>query len=124
MTLSRDLLTRIRAALEDEVECTSLRAVARELEMSATGLRKFLDGTRPHGATSQRVLGWYLRHATRRGERDAELASAALEGLVGPAARVVPELAPRLLALLAAGYQAAGLEEPGWVEVREKVGME
>ncbi|HLL45214.1 MAG TPA: hypothetical protein VK399_00830 [Longimicrobiaceae bacterium] len=124
MTLSRDLLTRIRAALEGEVERTSLRAVARELRLSATGLRKFLDGTRPHEATCRRALGWYLRYATRRGETDAEMATAALELLVGPAARAVPELVPRLLALLAAGYQAAGLEGPGWVEVREKVGME
>lgn len=121
MTPSRDLLTRIRAALEEEVGRTSLRAVARELEMSATGLRKFLDGTQPHSATCERVLAWYLRHAARCGEMDAELATAALEVLVGPAARAAPELVPQLLGLLASGYQAAGLVEPGWLVTRERV---
>ncbi len=121
-TLSHDLLTRIREALSVEVERTSLRAVARELTMSATGLRKFLNGTRPHGATSYRVLGWYLRHAVHRGEADAELAAAALEVLVGPAARALPDLVPRVVSLLACGYQAAGLEVPTWTAIGAEVG--
>ena len=122
MTLSHDLLTRIRGALTAEVERTSLRAVARELTMSATGLRKFLDGTRPHGATCYRVLGWYLRYAARRGEADAELAAAALEVLVGPAARALPALVSQVMDLLAHGFQAAGLEVPAWTGMWAKVG--
>jgi hypothetical protein len=90
--------------------------------MSATGLRKFLNGTRPHGATCTRVLGWYFHRAARRGEADAELAAAALEVLVGPAARAVPDLVPQFLGLLAHGYQAAGMEVPGWTTMRVEVG--
>jgi hypothetical protein len=42
-------LARLRTALENEIQRSALRAVAREVRMSATGLSNFLAGTKPYG---------------------------------------------------------------------------
>jgi hypothetical protein len=51
---------RIRAALREEIERSTLRAVARCIPMSPTGLQGFLDGTIPYGPTLERLRDWFL----------------------------------------------------------------
>ena len=49
-----------RIALASEIERTTLRAVARKVGMSPTGLTKFLDGGQPYGPTVARLRRWYF----------------------------------------------------------------
>jgi hypothetical protein len=56
-------LERFRIALNGAIERSSLRAVAGEVGMSASGLTKFLQGGTPYGKTVQRLHAWYQRAA-------------------------------------------------------------
>lgn len=49
-------------ALEERVDTTSLRAVAREVGMTASGLQKVLEGREPYRRTLQKLRAWYARH--------------------------------------------------------------
>src|SRR6476661_8499936 len=69
----------IREVASARVQATSLRRVAREIGMSPTGLRKFLDGTEPYTPTLHRLRVWYVRYAATPADEVAkEEASAAL----------------------------------------------
>src|ERR1044071_4560951 len=57
-------MARIREAVAERVAASSLRAVATEIGMSWSGLRKFLRGGSPHRATAQKLLAWY--HESRK----------------------------------------------------------
>jgi DNA-binding phage protein len=107
----------LRQVTAQRVAATSLRKVAREIGMSATGLSKFLDGNAPYLPTLNRLRNWYLRHAaTPAGTLSQEDAYAAL-GLL------VHDLAPdarqgaieAMLACMREGYQRSGQDEPEWV---------
>jgi hypothetical protein len=56
----------IREEIAARVNATSLRRVAREVGMSPTGLRKFLDGADPYSPTVHRLRVWYLKFAIER----------------------------------------------------------
>jgi hypothetical protein len=84
----------IRAALAEAIERTSLRAVARNLDMSPSGLRKFLDGTEPYTPTMRRVREWYSRWA------------------VTDAGRILIDRVDALVALAHPGRQGEGAEGP------------
>lgn len=56
-------LEQAREAVAEAVEQGSLRRVAREIGMSPTGLKKFLDGTDPYGPTLRKLVPWWERHA-------------------------------------------------------------
>lgn len=58
---SRQEMERIRAALYVEIQSSSLRTVASQVEMSPTGLQKFIDGTVPYTRTLTRLRTWYSR---------------------------------------------------------------
>lgn len=81
----------LREAARRHVDATSLRQAAREIGMSPTGLRGFLDGADPYGKTTRKLTQWFVRVAEhRRDEVMADAASAALSLLVqhfSPAAR-------------------------------------
>jgi DNA-binding phage protein len=107
----------LRQVTAQRVADTSLRKVAREIGMSATGLSKFLDGNAPYLPTLNRLRNWYLRHAARpAGTLSQEDAYAAL-GLL------VHDLAPdarqgaieAMVACMREGYQRSGQPEPEWV---------
>ncbi|MEX2611102.1 MAG: hypothetical protein WEA24_14240 [Gemmatimonadota bacterium] len=51
---------RLRDAVAVRVRYRSLRQVAREVGMSPTGLRKFLDGSEPYSATRLKLEHWYV----------------------------------------------------------------
>jgi hypothetical protein len=46
----------------------SLRALAREIPMSPSGLHKLLNGTTPYLPTREKLQRWYVRHASNVGE--------------------------------------------------------
>jgi hypothetical protein len=78
-------LNALRDALQQRVKLTSLRATARELGMSPTGLRGFIDGTEPYVKTLRRARVWLAERVQSEGDQD--LADArAIEVLVSPLA--------------------------------------
>lgn len=107
----------IREVLTARVNATSLRRVAREVGMSPTGLRKFLDGTDPYSPTVHRLRVWYLQFANNPGpELEKEAASAALAVLthdLSPTPRA--EAADGVLDAVGRGYEQSGRRRPGWV---------
>ena len=60
----------IRNALAESTEVRGLRATARELRMSASGLRNFIEGTAPYGKTLRRAQAWYAEWSHRHGSLD------------------------------------------------------
>ncbi|HLM67397.1 MAG TPA: hypothetical protein VK358_07715, partial [Longimicrobium sp.] len=73
----------LRETAQARVENTSLRSVAREIGMSPTGLKKFLQGTAPYSPTLRRLRNWYVQYAAvQSGEVQTQDATAALAVLV------------------------------------------
>lgn len=72
------LLQRIRAAATAATERSSLREAARDVGMSPTGLRNFLDGATPYARTFVKLRSWYLRKGSRREEISAGDARASI----------------------------------------------
>jgi len=104
---------RIRAAVAAEVARSTLRAVARRVGMSPSGLRKFLEGTKPYAPTLDRLRSWYFHAAGVHRMTPADIA-AVLRGLV----LTLPEPATGVVNLLAAvetSYEQAGMYPPEWV---------
>ena len=111
----------LRDAAAALVERSTLRGAAREIGMSPTGLKKFIQGTDPYGPTKRRLRKWYLVHASPAAEVERDDATAALSVLtfdLAPKPR--REAADRMLDCLAQGYDATGRQRPEWVaELRE-----
>ena len=73
----------LREAARLYVDATSLRHAARDIGMSPTGLRGFIDGADPYVKTTRKLTEWYVREIqNRNAELSAESASAALSLLV------------------------------------------
>lgn len=119
-------ISHLREIAAARVGATSLRRVAREIGMSPTGLRKFLDGAEPYAPTVHRLRVWYLRFAMTPSpaEIGPEDASAALAVLVHD----LPETPGRqaadgMLESLGRSYEASGRGRPTWVaELRRRYG--
>lgn len=115
----------LREMAAARVESTSLRGVAREIGMSPTGLKKFLQGTAPYSPTVRRLRKWYLQHAALpSGEvtyQDATAAIAVLtHDLPGEPRRETGEC---VLECVARGYDLTGGGRPRWVaELRAEYG--
>lgn len=62
-------LDAVREAAREAVDASSLRAVAREIGMSPTGLDRILGGSRPYRAITRKLNVWYLRTMRARGQR-------------------------------------------------------
>jgi hypothetical protein len=107
----------LREVAAARVEATSLRRVAREIGMSPTGLRKFLDGTDPYAPTLHRLRVWFVRFAaTPATEVAREEASAALAVLTHDLSPTPKRIAANgVLDTLARGYDASGRARPGWL---------
>lgn len=113
----------LRESAQARVENTSLRSVAREIGMSPTGLKKFLQGTSPYSPTLRRMRHWYVQYAAVQGGAvHREDASAALSVLVhdlNPDSRTVT--ASCVLDCVEKGYQRSGQQRPVWMsELREQ----
>lgn len=115
--LRSSVVRHLRNAAIARVENTSLRRVAREIGMSPTGLKKFLQGTAPYSPTLHRLRNWYIRsRADEEGHVDMADASAALSVLLhdlAPGAR--SEVAHRILESLGDGYVTSGKAHPSWL---------
>jgi hypothetical protein len=73
----------LREAARLYVDATSLRHAARDIGMSPTGLRGFLDGSDPYVKTTRKVSEWFVREIqNRNAELSTESAGAALSLLV------------------------------------------
>jgi len=63
----RPLVEAIREAVKLAIEATSLRAVARAVDMSPMGLKHFAAGTQPYSATFRKLTAWYAVHQAEAG---------------------------------------------------------
>lgn len=106
---------RYREAVRQAIAGSTLRAVAKEVGMSPTGLQKFLDGTNPYGKTKERLRFWYYRQAgfSSFGVEDAAFI---LRRLVGTLPAPDHGVAGVLEAVEVA-YQRAGMMAPEWVRL-------
>jgi transcriptional regulator with XRE-family HTH domain len=122
---ARSSIEHLRASAAARVDNTSLRAVAREVGMSPTGLRKFLEGTAPYAPTLRRLRSWYIRFGGSAGGLvGVEEALAALSLLVQdlPAAERAAA-ADRAVETVAESFRNAGRPLPQWVSpLRPRLG--
>jgi len=73
----------LRQAARIYVDATSLRHAARDIGMSPTGLRGFIDGADPYVKTTRKLTEWYVREIqSRSAELSRESAGSALSLLV------------------------------------------
>ena len=115
----------LRQAARLYVDATSLRNAAREIGMSPTGLRGFIEGADPYLKTKRRLTEWYVRELeTRSAELTAESARTALSLLLKhypPARR--DEAAAEVLVVLDHWCRTTETPQPGWLgELQEEVG--
>lgn len=120
------LIPQMREAVVERVERTSLRTAAREIGMSPSGLKKFLDGNMPYTKTIHRLRRWYLQHtAQKREELSDEDAFAALRVLVfdlPPSAQA--NTVDAMLRCMEEAYVRTHREIPPWVaEMRARYGI-
>lgn len=107
----------LREAVLARAENTSLRNVAREVGMSPTGLKKFLQGTSPYSPTLRRLRIWYVQYAARSSSgleyQDARAALTVLMHDLTPEAR--RSTTHRFISSLARGYDDSGISPPSWI---------
>jgi hypothetical protein len=107
----------LRDAAAGHVANTSLRNVAREVGMSPTGLKKFLEGTAPYAFTVRRLRSWYVRHHAAQpspvGMEDAGAALGVLVHDLHPTPR--KQAALSVLEAVGRGYEESGKTRPAWV---------
>ena len=110
-------LERMRESVAIRVQATSLRAVARQVGMSPTGLEKFLRGGTPYARSRQKLHDWWMREgSTPRAEVTSEGVSVALGALVRDLAPPFRDEAVRdLLRTLLAAYASRG-PVPAWLD--------
>ena len=117
----------LRETAAGRVENTSLRSVAREIGMSPTGLKKFLQGTAPYSPTVRRLRNWYVQYAAKLDHVvERHVASAALSVLVHDLPQASRgQTAACVLDCVGRGFVDRGLSQPGWVaELRQEYGPE
>lgn len=117
-------LDRLREAVGERVQATSLRAVARQVGMSPSGLHKFLSGGVPYQKSRRKLFEWLHRESTGEAGREAAPAlEGALESLVRdlPFERREAALAA-LVDTLRALYETHGGEAPAWIAELEGTG--
>jgi hypothetical protein len=106
----------IREAARLAVEAVSLRAVAREVGLSAMGLSHFIGGRSPYPATLRKLNAWYVGWAARRPGVTADTARASLAVLVNDLPEALrDQTAAKLLGTLSAAYRESGVPPPAWV---------
>jgi hypothetical protein len=112
----------LRQAARLYVDATSLRHAARDIGMSPTGLRGFIDGADPYVKTTRKLSEWYIREIqSRNAELSRESAAAALSLLVKhlPEAEREPTT-DELLAILERRCRETSTPRPVWLaDLRE-----
>lgn len=110
-------LERLRETVALRVQATSLRAVARQVGMSPSGLEKFLSGGTPYSRSRQKLQEWWDREGSRP---RSELSSEGIEVAVGALVRDLPpefraEAVQRLVRALRDVYDEQGTAMPTWL---------
>ena len=105
-----------RVMLDAAVRRTSLRSTAREISMSPTGLRGFLDGAVPYVKTVAAIRDWVIQTSPPKHIPPKLLASALLSVTREVPVDRQPEATARLLATVKAIYVDLGLAPPPWLE--------
>ena len=107
----------IRREAELAVAASSLRVVAKEIGMSAMGLRAFILGEgQPQPRTHRKVNLWYARRAAARrseGVEDARSALIVLAGLYPRADR--PRVLRNLVEQMRREFHQSGMQPPPWL---------
>lgn len=65
-----------REEVQYAVDDSSLRSVAREVGLSATGLKQFSEGTAPYGPTIRKLRRWLAQRPPRRAPSAQDVAAA------------------------------------------------
>lgn len=108
----------IRAAAARAAKANGIRATAREVGMSVTGFRAFLEGSNPFESTREKLTAWYLRHAAA-GEPGqvpdvVQAALAVLVETIPPEKRA--DALRELVEAVERSYRAAGVPVPKWLK--------
>ncbi|HET7228839.1 MAG TPA: hypothetical protein VFJ16_02420 [Longimicrobium sp.] len=111
-------LERLRETVALRVQATSLRAVARQVGMSPSGLEKFLSGGTPYSRSRQKLQDWWEREGSRPRN---EVSPEGIEVAVGALVRDLPpefraEAVQRLIAALRDVYDEQGAAFPPWLD--------
>ena len=106
-----------REALRRHIELNSLRAAARDLGISPSGLHKLVfGGSRPYTGTLHRLREWYVRQVGDAEGPTPESARAAVDLLLRG---VSPERRRRaeegLMVLLKEAHKYPGRRQPEWI---------
>ncbi|MEW5926839.1 MAG: hypothetical protein AB1941_05115 [Gemmatimonadota bacterium] len=108
----------IRAAAARAAKANGIRATAREVGMSVTGFRAFLDGSNPFASTREKLTAWYLRRAAAGEEKPTssvvEAALAVLVEAIPPEKRA--DALRELVEAMERSYRAAGVPVPKWLK--------
>lgn len=111
-------MARFRALARRRVRGTSLRAVARQVGLTPTGLSKILNGSNPQSATLSRLRSWYVWQEEQPTALDSHEALAALLTLTSVLpAPARPDRALEVLAVLREGFGDA--VPPWWMEFEQ-----
>jgi hypothetical protein len=108
----------IRAAAARAAAANGFRATARDVGMSVTGFRAFLDGGSPFASTRKKLTAWYVRRvALGEEEPTISVADAALAILV----QHLPldkreQVAEEIRSVVKRGTKAAKARLPDWME--------
>lgn len=110
-------IERIREAAAFAIEATSLRKAAKEIGLSPSGLKDFVEHERqPYKSTRKKLYEWYLKHGRHYGATHPDVAGAAIEILAqdAPEARR-PKIETAFIDAAEAIYGAEKLPPPAWI---------
>jgi transcriptional regulator with XRE-family HTH domain len=109
-------MARLRDQVRLEAERTSMRAVAREVGLTARALDQFLAGSQPRLSTQMKLRAWYVRSAGAVSYHDVSTARAALDVLTaGLPEPVRVKLRRALLDRIEEAHRKVGITVPKWV---------
>ncbi|HEX8691694.1 MAG TPA: hypothetical protein VF746_04690 [Longimicrobium sp.] len=111
-------LERLRESVALRVQATSLRAVARQVGMSAAGLEKFIAGGIPYSRSRQKLQDWWAREGQRP---RSDMTTEGVEIAIGALVRDLPpdRRGPAMMGLvrsLRGSYELQGGLCPPWLE--------
>jgi hypothetical protein len=115
-------LERLRETVALRVQATSLRAVARQVGMSPSGLEKFLSGGTPYTRSRQKLQDWWEREGSRPRN---EVSPEGVEVAVGALVRDLPaefraEAVQRLIEALRQVYREQDAAFPAWLDAMSR----
>ena len=108
----------LRRAVRERVAETSIRSVAGQTGMSATGLWRFLRGTEPYEKTQRRLQRWYVvqQAAAPRPDGDAVDEGVARAAIALLTRHIPPRRRAAHVRRLLDALADPGGREPGWIE--------